>query len=154
MLSLPKIMHDSPQTVFQLVYVSSAKTKFSQAELKALLDQSREKNARLGLSGILLYHDGNFMQLLEGEEKQVRSLYTRIAEDPRHGGFIILISGPVAERTFPDWTMAFRNMASAEVKALPGYNSFMNHDARGDTFPTNPNRALSLLRTFRAGLIR
>ena len=147
-------MNASPQTIFQLVYVSSAKTKFSEAELEALLDQSRQKNTRLGLSGILLYADGNFMQLLEGEEKQVRSLYARIAGDPRHVGCMILISGPVAERTFPDWTMGFRNMASTEVKALPGYNNFMNHDARGDTFPTDPNRALSLLRTFRASLIR
>lgn len=147
-------MNASPQTIFQLVYVSSAKTKFSEAELEALLDQSRRKNTRLGLSGILLYADGNFMQLLEGEEKQVRSMYTRIAEDPRHDGCMILISGPAAERTFPDWTMGFRNLASAEVRALPGYNSFMNHDARGDTFPTDPNRALSLLRTFRANLIR
>ena len=147
-------MHDSPQTVFQLVYVSSAKTKFSQAELKALLDQSRQKNARLGLSGILLYHDGNFMQLLEGEEKEVRSLYAHIARDPRHGGCMILTSGQVAERTFPDWTMGFRDLASAEVKAMPGYNGFMNHDPRGDTCPTDPSRAMILLLSFRASLIR
>lgn len=147
-------MNDSPQTIFQLVYVSSAKTKFSKAELEALLDQSRQKNARLGLSGILLYHDGNFMQLLEGEENQVRSLYAHIARDPRHHGCMILISGQVAERTFPGWTMGFRDLTSAEVKAMPGYNSFMNHDARGDTFPTEPNRAMTLLRTFRASLIR
>lgn len=147
-------MNDSPQTIFQLVYVSSAKTKFSPAELTALLDQSRQKNARAGLSGILLYHDGNFMQLLEGEEQQVRSTYAHIAQDPRHHGCMILTKNQVAERTFPDWTMGFRDLASAEVKAMPGYNSFMNHDPRGDTFPTEPNRAMTLLRTFRSSLIR
>jgi hypothetical protein len=147
-------MNDSPPPLFQLVYVSSATTPFSRAELEELLTQSRRKNALAGLSGILLYHDGNFMQLLEGEEKQVRSTYAHIAKDPRHRGCMILVGGPVPERTFPDWTMGFRDLSSAEVKAMPGYNSFLNHDGRKDTFPTDPNRALSLLRIFRASLIR
>ncbi|MBC7852962.1 MAG: BLUF domain-containing protein [Pirellulaceae bacterium] len=150
--SLPVRLDDTPQSLYQLVYVSSATTPFSPADLAALLERSRRKNSLAGLSGILLYHDGNFMQLLEGEAHTVQVVYARITQDPRHHGCLILIKGQVAERTFPDWTMGFRDFASAEVKAMPGYNDFLEHNARGDTFPTDPNRALTLLRTFRSRL--
>ena len=149
---LPAISDEVTPALFQLVYVSSATNLFSQVELIALLESSRQKNARAGLSGILLYHDGNFLQLLEGPEASVRSTYERIVRDPRHQGCLVLIKGPVTDRTFPDWTMGFRDFASDEVKAMPGYNGFLIRHARGDTFPTEPNRALTLLRTFRARL--
>jgi hypothetical protein len=51
--------------MLSLVYASSAKQLFSEEDLTALLQQSRDNNTRLGLSGLLLYKDGNFMQVLE-----------------------------------------------------------------------------------------
>lgn len=89
--SCPVISLKGTPPFFQLVYVSSATTLFSQAELIALLESSRQKNAMAGLSGILLYHDGNFMQLLEGAESSVQSTYESIARDPRHQGCLILL---------------------------------------------------------------
>ncbi|MES2695256.1 MAG: BLUF domain-containing protein [Verrucomicrobiota bacterium] len=145
-------MSDSAVPVFQLVYVSSARIIFTPPQLSALLEHSRKKNALAGLSGILLSHDGDFMQLLEGEESTVRSTYARIAEDPRHHRCQILISGSVPERTFPDWTMGFRDLASEEVKAMPGYSGFLSREAAQVSFPTAPGRAMKLLQVFRAGL--
>jgi len=129
-------------SLYQVVYLSAATVRFTKAELLALLEQSRQKNASRGISGLLLYHDGDFMQLLEGEEAQVRALYVRI----------LLIAGPVAERTFPDWSMGFRELSSPEVKAMPGYSEFLNPGTRGSAFPTDPSRALKLLRLFREQL--
>jgi hypothetical protein len=143
-------MTESPPSLYQLVYISSATAKFSQDQLMALLEHSRRKNSRAGISGILLYHDGNFMQLLEGEEATVQAVYARIIQDPRHRACMTLIQGAVKDRLFPDWTMAFRDFASAEVKAMPGYNTFLNRDRPHDTFPREPAHALSLLQTFRA----
>ena len=143
-------MTESPPRLYQLVYLSSATAKFSQDELMALLEHSRQKNFIAGLSGILLYHDGNFMQLLEGEESTVKAVYELIARDPRHRGCMTLISGAITDRLFPDWTMAFRDFASAEVKAMPGYNTFLNRDGGENNFPREPAHALTLLRTFRA----
>ena len=138
--------------MYQVVYLSAATVRFTKAELLALLEQSRQKNASRGISGLLLYHDGDFMQLLEGEEAQVRALYVRIERDERHKGCILLIAGPVAERTFPDWSMGFRELSSPEVKAMPGYSEFLNPGTRGSAFPTDPSRALKLLRLFREQL--
>jgi len=76
-----------------LVYVSSATLPFSGEDLRALLATCRENNAELGVTGMLLYKDGNFMQVLEGDEQAVRGLYARIAADPRHGGEITLQEG-------------------------------------------------------------
>lgn len=136
-------------TLFQLVYVSSALVPFSRSQLTALLEKSRGNNAKIGISGLLLYHDGNFMQLLEGDESVVRTTHARIVGDPRHTGCITLVQKAVATRTFPDWTMGFRDLASADVLEMDGYNEFLNSSARGQPLPADPNRALILLQLFR-----
>lgn len=87
---------------FRLVYVSAASRLLSQSELVALLAESREHNSRQGITGLLLYRDGDFMQLLDGEELAVRQLFERIARDPRHRGAIVLVEENVAEPLFAD----------------------------------------------------
>ena len=67
-----------------LVYVSSAVKLFSDEELVQLLEASRENNSKIGVTGMLLYKEGNFMQLIEGPEESVRSLHAKISIDPRH----------------------------------------------------------------------
>ncbi len=64
--------------MFFLVYVSSATRPFSGEDLRALLATCRKNNAELGVTGMLLYKDGNFMQVLEGDEEAVRGLYEKI----------------------------------------------------------------------------
>lgn len=70
--------------MFFLVYVSSAVRPFSRSDLEDLPATSRDNNAELGITGMLLYRDDNFMQILEGEEGPVRALYDKIGNDPRH----------------------------------------------------------------------
>jgi hypothetical protein len=147
--SNPPSIPNAPTTLFQLVYVSSALVPFSPSQLTALLEKSRRNNSKAGISGLLLYHDGNFMQLLEGDESVVRGAHAKIVDDPRHTGCITLVQKRVAHRTFPDWTMGFRDLASAEVRALDGYNTFLNSCSRGQPLPADPNRALMLLQLFR-----
>ncbi len=65
--------------MFFLTYVSTATRPFSKTDLSELMTESHENNARLGLTGMLLYKDGNFMQVLEGEEGDVRALYQKIS---------------------------------------------------------------------------
>jgi hypothetical protein len=132
-----------------LVYLSSADTLFSPAELHDLLTHIRAKNARLGITGVLLYKDGNFMQLLEGEPDVVRALYTTIQRDPRHHGVLILLQGPLAERQYPDWSMGFRDVNAAEVQSMPSYSEFLNTPLTGEEFASNPSRCQKLLLTFK-----
>lgn len=139
----------SDNPTFFLVYVSSATLPFSGEDLRALLATSRENNAGLGVTGMLLYKDGNFMQILEGDEEAVRGLYTRIAADPRHGGEITLQQGFAEGRQFPDWSMAFRDLDSSEGRSTPGYSEFLNSPLTGQEFSSDPSRAQKLLLTFK-----
>lgn len=142
--------------MFQLVYVSSAIQPFSKADLVELLSKSRAKNQRLGITGMLLYKDGNFMQVLEGEDVVVRGLFDTIECDPRHHGTIVLLEQTLpqhdnsgAERTFANWSMGFRNFADADTRQLEGVNQFMNYAFTGRYYVENPGTCWGLLTLFR-----
>lgn len=96
-----------PSTLFRLLYISSGVRLFGDEELAELLAVARRNNAPLGISGMLLYLDGNFLQVLEGNESDVRRLFATIASDVRHRGLIVLLSQPIETRAFPDWSMGF-----------------------------------------------
>lgn len=139
--------------MYHIIYLSSATELFSKTELLALLEKSRVNNARLGITGILLYRDGNIIQLLEGEAAAVRSLYQKIARDPRHRGVIILLEGPVAERDFPDWSMAFRDLNLKAETDLPGFSPFLNTSLTPAEFVEKPSQVKSLLQIFKKNML-
>lgn len=90
-----------------LVYMSSANGRATARELDDILAQSRRRNRADAITGLLLYHEGNFMQVLEGPEDPVQACYDRIAADPRHHDVLLLLSEPVAQRCFAGWDMAY-----------------------------------------------
>ena len=136
--------------MFSLVYVSSAVRPFSSSELVYLLTQCRTNNTQRGITGMLLYKDGNFMQALEGDELAVRDLHRKIARDPRHRGLLTLLQRTFTERQFPDWSMGFHNLDDPEVHAIPGYTAFLNTPLTGNEFATDPTRCQKLLLTFKS----
>jgi len=138
--------------MFFLVYVSSAIRPLPQSELVAILAKSHENNTALGVTGILLYKDGNFMQVLEGEEETVRALYAKIDCDPRHRGLLTILQGPLAERQFPDWSMGFRDLNAADALSTPGYNEFLNASLTGEEFLSDPTRCQKLLLMFKKNM--
>lgn len=138
--------------MFSLVYVSSAVTPFSPAELTDLLSISQRNNAALEISGMLLYKDGNVMQVLEGEETVVLNLHAKIRRDPRHRGLLTLLQAHVAERQFPSWSMGFRDLSAGDVTTVPGYNEFLNTPLTGQEFSSDPTRCQRLLLTFKKSM--
>jgi hypothetical protein len=135
-----------------LVYVSSATELFDRSELDDILAVSRRNNAAVGLTGMLLYKDGNLMQVLEGDEQAVRATYTRISADPRHRGLIVLLDERAEQRDFEDWTMAFRDLESTEVRDVPGYSEFLNTPLDSHELVSDPSAARQLLRTFKRSM--
>jgi hypothetical protein len=101
---------------------------------------------------MLLYKDGNFMQVLEGEEAPVQALYAKIRRDPRHRGVLSLLQGPVDDRQFPSWSMGLRDLRSGVVDAAAGYNEFLNSPLTGQEFSSDPTRAQRLLLTFKKSM--
>ena len=89
--------------MYRLVYVSAATVAFSKADLLDLLTKARDKNQKAGITGMLLYHDGDFLQLIEGERSAVQSLFEVIKADPRHSGTIVVDEEEADERVFADW---------------------------------------------------
>lgn len=110
----------------QLAYVSSAITAFTEEQLNSLLLIARKANREHNITGLLLYKDGNFMQLIEGEERKIVQLYANIGRDERHTGIILLFKEPAPQRDFPDWFMGFRNLASENVE---GFTDFLSPNA-------------------------
>jgi hypothetical protein len=138
--------------MFSLIYASSAVTEFSSSELVDLLAKCHQNNAELGITGMLVYKDGAFMQALEGDEDVVRALYAKIGLDRRHAGLITLLQGPVAERQFPEWSMGFRDLNAPDVLASMGYSQFLNTPLTGTEFSSNPALCQKLLTTFKRNM--
>lgn len=86
--------------------------------LVELLETSRRNNAKLEISGMLLYADGNFIQYIEGPEANVGALYDRIATDPRHRNLTVLSEGETDSRRFPDWAMGVRPLSREELSQV------------------------------------
>jgi hypothetical protein len=91
------------------------------------------------------------LQVLEGEEGAVRSLYAKISRDPRHKGYILLQS-TLQERQFPDWSMGFRDLESEEARSNPAYSEFLNTPLTGKEFSANPSRSQKLLLSFKKSM--
>ncbi len=105
----------------QVVYISSATQHFSAEALEELLARARANNERSGITGILLYHDLSFLQIIEGTRDDVDRLLARIKRDPSHSSMRIVQDERVSERDFKSWAMACRlaNAEEARIIANP-----------------------------------
>ena len=98
-----------------LTYLSSAVRSLSQEDLENLLDKARQKNQLLGITGLLVYRGGNFIQYIEGEETTLNNLYSSICRDKRHKDQIILQQGEINERLFGQWSMDLRTFKNNSI---------------------------------------
>lgn len=134
--------------MFSLTYVSSALMPFSARQLRSLLEKCVSNNRPRDITGMLLYKDGNFMQVLEGEERVVRAVHITIAVDPQHRGVTTLLQGSTPGRQFPNWSMGFKDLG-ADLDNPEGYSEFMNIPLNASQFKTEPTKAQALLLTFK-----
>ena len=140
--------------MINLIYVSSAVNLMKQDELIELLKIARENNAKLNVTGMLLYHEGNFMQVLEGEEDAVTALYHKIAQDPRHHMVTHIGTRPIKERNFSEWEMGFTNLHDIDSDTLEGFSEYLKEPLNSEAFTNNPTFAHAFLRTFKEMLAR
>ncbi|MEO7214358.1 BLUF domain-containing protein [Mucilaginibacter sp.] len=109
--------------MFYLIYSSYATQPLNDEDLKDLLDKARRRNIFKSVTGVLFYFEGKFIQLIEGEENAVKLLYAAIYNDPRHRNLQLHKEGAISKRNFPDWTMAFKPISSAEVDGALGFRN-------------------------------
>jgi Sensors of blue-light using FAD len=106
--------------MYHLVYTSYAVEPVLEEDLIQLLKKSRAYNKQNHISGILLYLNGKFIQLLEGKKPTVLALYTIIEQDPRHKRVRVVIEGSSSHRLFKDWSMGFKKLSFEEFENLSG----------------------------------
>lgn len=111
--------------LIQLVYASIAAKPFEGEALNELVATSRASNARLGITGLLLYKNASFLQVLEGEEGKTTRLLEKIRQDKRHDGMVILRRRHVEEHGFPDWPMGYVYVPERRHEPLAGFLDFL-----------------------------
>lgn len=90
-------------------------------DIKQLWIKSKKSNAKLNITGILLYIDGDFLQVLEGKKNIVLNLFELIKIDKRHKSMIIVFNNEVDKLEFPNWSMAFSATDYNEIKKIQGF---------------------------------
>ena len=106
----------------RLMYASRAVAAVDQEELVAILRKSKANNPKAGITGVLCFSEGIFMQVLEGGRNAVSALYNRIANDVRHSEVALLNYEEIAERRFAGWSMGQVNMARLNPAVLLKYS--------------------------------
>jgi hypothetical protein len=105
----------------RLLYASRAVDASPEA-IEAILAQSREHNPANGISGILCYGGGIFLQAIEGGRSQVSELYGHIQRDPRHREVTLLLYEEILERRFGGWSMGQVNLSKSNHSLLLKYS--------------------------------
>jgi hypothetical protein len=130
------------------VYVSSAQKPMGEDEILEILQVSRQNNERRDITGMLLYRDGNFLQVLEGPASAIDDVIDRIKRDVRHHGLILMSRRGIEERQFSEWRMAFRNM-SKTCMAEDGYSPFLEPYSDEEDAEEGSQLVFRLLRRFK-----
>jgi hypothetical protein len=116
LLTLSEVDELLELSIYQLIYHSRATRPPSEADLQHLLQQARNYNEQYQITGLLLYSHGRYVQVLEGAEGDVRAVYARIQQDPRHDQVVTLCQGPGPQRRFADWHMGFGQISGADLE--------------------------------------
>lgn len=110
--------------LYELIYRSKAKSNIGEEALKDILETARAFNNSENITGCLLFHDNQFLQLLEGEFNILMELYERIKLDERHSDVVLLHMRETDYRIYTDWTMAFKNIDDQTLKNHTGVTEF------------------------------
>ncbi|WP_157271023.1 BLUF domain-containing protein [Azohydromonas aeria] len=138
----------------QLIYISSATGETLaniEHELRDILEVSVRNNRQQGLTGMLLYSNGGFMQVLEGEEEALQAAYGRIAADPRHKDLYLLAHEPVAVRAFSQWHLGCRRLDLQGLRGLAvpaDFAPFVRQGFDERALQARPGVALEMLRHY------
>ena len=110
----------------QIIYISSAVKKMDDDDLLDILKTSRENNKKNNISGMLLYDNGSFIQVLEGEDSFVDNTFINIQNDERHNHILVMQNRDVDSREFSEWSMGFKNISNINKTKIDGYAQFQS----------------------------
>lgn len=118
--------------LYNIIYISASRKLMDETELLDLLIQSRAYNTEHHITGMLLYCDGAFIQVLEGGKDEVNALFNTIRRDERHRMISIIKQGPISQRCFSEWNMGFKSYSKSDLEQIEGYSSFLSSNINSD----------------------
>lgn len=101
-----------------LIYHSIAKPNISEQDVQDILYRARSFNSQNNITGCLLFHKYEFLQILEGEEKIVKKLFKAIQRDIRHSHVTMLYERFSKKRYFSEWDMAFAQLSDKPMQRV------------------------------------
>ena len=138
--------------LIHLIYASASQEKFNEKEVIEIVNISYKNNMKVNITGMLLYSEGDFFQILEGEHTDVLPLFNLIKQDQRHCKIVKIIEEPIVSRDFSDWSMGYASATREQLTTLAGLNDFFND---GNCLTNlDSGRAKKLLQAFCKGIWR
>ena len=131
--------------LIQSVYTSAAIQPMPKSKLYKILVDSRVRNKLADVTGLLVYVDGTFLQVLEGEQEMVSDLLDKISKDPRHTDVKVVYKTGVERRTFNAWQMAYVSPSPKELASWAGLSNTTTLESTLKTLEIEPNRFHSVL---------
>jgi hypothetical protein len=130
---------------YRLIYSSAATGEMGRGDLEQMLEESRLRNAKQDITGVLVFVDGVFLQVLEGARDDVEDLMESIRRDPRHRDIKVFHEEEVDRRAFPTWRMAYLSPRAADVSAWAGLEGATSIESVLATLRGDPDRVPRVL---------
>lgn len=135
--------------MIQITYISSETRPMLQEDLDDILCKSRKNNIELGITGMLLYANKTFIQILEGEEKSVNDLLRRIKKDPRHRDFRLVSKKEIKQRQYLEWSMGFKNITKDNFESIEGIQKLEHKNFNTSFLANHANIVDTLMEHYR-----
>lgn len=136
----------------QLIYVSDLANQ-DESQLGPILESAVRHNTQDGITGMLLYSEGNFLQVLEGPIDAVKATYARICKDSRHQNASLLLEQDVPQRHFANWSMGYHRLGPDDVARFPEHAPHFQFGFRNQSLMAKPGEALVMLELFCKGML-
>ena len=114
--------------------------------------QSRARNERNRVTGMLLYKGGHFMGVLEGNKARVTKIFASVERDSRQKSVDVLRAEHIPHRDFPDWRMGFNTSDKLDPSTTTGYTRFLEPDFTPDYSSDDSVEAFAMLSAFKCSL--
>jgi len=132
----------------QIVYTSVAIPEIQNKDLYEILTTAVDKNGQHGITGFLVYNDGKFRQVIEGDDNDIQQLYKNIVEDERHTVCEKNIERQIIEREFPIWAMGFCPVKNSKISDFEKDNLAVFPTDMFDEVQHNVTSAVQLIKDF------
>jgi len=136
--------------VHRIVYLSKRNPNLSSGDIAEILESSRRNNQRHDVTGMLIVSSTMFIQLLEGDEENVRKIFATVAQDQRHSDVRVIVDTKAPNRAFPDWTMGFSEQSDEMLREKAKLPGVMSKEEMFDVLNSKPSLATMLLKKLSA----